>query len=283
MPSMNFDYTNFLKRQNALYLLKYQNDPIIVAENPTPIPGYSGHVPNYRSSLHEHRLVRSLVRCLDSPMKPTTATGFIKRQPLPELSNSPNKAWDKEGTESHKRRSKSAPPTTAHAKTDQKEQVFPESQQESGFKESNLTLSRIALMSAGSSDKVRSGQNELPTKTNQDSRHLNSNSLKNASNNSCGAAFKVFKPNRPAGYSETVYGSSFWFAWPEMTENNKSERSERHVRDRKLNRNDHVIYHKHEGVVPKYMGYVPGYKFRHGSTYGVLTCHATSLGKVHKL
>lgn len=38
------------------------------------------------------------------------------------------------------------------------------------------------------------------------------------------------------------------------------------------------VYDRHRGVVPKYGGYVPGLKFRYGSTFGQLTHNAREIG-----
>nr|XP_039272179.1 protein FAM166B-like [Styela clava] len=38
------------------------------------------------------------------------------------------------------------------------------------------------------------------------------------------------------------------------------------------------LYHVHSGLLPKYMGYVPGLKFRYGSTFGMLTYNAKEIG-----
>lgn len=38
------------------------------------------------------------------------------------------------------------------------------------------------------------------------------------------------------------------------------------------------IYHMKSGLLPKFMGYVPGLKFRYGSTFGMLTYNAKEVG-----
>nr|XP_002131361.1 uncharacterized protein LOC100186945 [Ciona intestinalis] len=38
------------------------------------------------------------------------------------------------------------------------------------------------------------------------------------------------------------------------------------------------IYHIKSGLLPKFMGYVPGLKFRYGSTFGMLTYNAKEVG-----
>lgn len=76
MPGLNINYTKFIREQNEKYIKKYGNDKITVEDNPQPINGYSGHVPTYRGSIYDQKVVRSLVRCLTSPMKPTTANGY---------------------------------------------------------------------------------------------------------------------------------------------------------------------------------------------------------------
>lgn len=38
------------------------------------------------------------------------------------------------------------------------------------------------------------------------------------------------------------------------------------------------LYHIDSGLLPKYMGYVPGLKFRYGSTFGMLTYNAKEIG-----
>uniref|UniRef100_H2Y9A6 Uncharacterized protein n=1 Tax=Ciona savignyi TaxID=51511 RepID=H2Y9A6_CIOSA len=38
------------------------------------------------------------------------------------------------------------------------------------------------------------------------------------------------------------------------------------------------IYHIKSGLLPKFMGYVPGLKFRYGSTFGMLTYNAKEIG-----
>ena len=307
MPGLNFDYTQFLKKQNALYLMKYQNDPVEVAYNPAQIAGYSGHIPNYRSNVHEQRMVRSLVRCLTSPTKPTTATGFkSKTNRLPDLKR-PSTAAAPIPTESKadqtrdvqkiaegisQKRAQTAPPATRHEKErldtslkpPSKSRLRQESPAPSNVTEGRLTPSRISMMSAGSSDTVRrdlarSAMLQSPEVENQRIDRPRSTT----STVSQHPVIKQAIPKHPTGYAHTLYGASYWYMWPgESTVSSKPVRPESYDRDRRLNRNDNVIYHKHEGILPKYMGYVPGYKFRHGSTYGVLTSHATNYGAVYK-
>ena len=322
MPGLNFDYTQFLKKQNALYLLKYQNDPVEVANNPAPIAGYSGHTPTYRSSIHKQRMVRSLVRCLTSPTKPTTAMGFtsdanrlpgLKRPstaaPLPQSKTSEAKMLEKVKEEAPvSKRAQTAPPASrldrkllgSASQPFQKSPTPGQSRKQSreslmtpappGDVEGSPIPSRISMMSAGSSDTFR---RDLLRSPSLHSLHPGTRPPTRRSNRPHSQASTVSErpvtqqtiSRYPNGYPQTLYGSSFWFMWP--GDNNSSAtkataRPESYAEDRKLNRYDDVIYHKHEGILPKYMGYVPGYKFRHGSTYGVLTSHAASYGAVYK-
>ena len=315
MPSLNFDYTQFLKKQNALYLLKYQNDPIEIAYNPGPIAGYSGHVPSYRSGVQEQRIVRSLVRCLTSPTKPTTATGFkSKTNRLPELRRpstaapvpQEKKADQKTNTkvaskEIPPKRAQTAPPTTRHeADRSKSPRKSPEDQKpqtpvtpQATPPPSRLTVerptpARISMMSAGSSDTVRRDLLRSPMirspelEDRPQTRRYRSRPNSTASTVSQRPLTQQAVSKHPTGYANTLYGASYWYMWPgEENVTSKADRPESYDRDRRLNRNDNVIYHKHEGILPKYMGYVPGYKFRHGSTFGVLTSHATSYGAVY--
>ncbi|CAK8685508.1 unnamed protein product [Clavelina lepadiformis] len=45
-----------------------------------------------------------------------------------------------------------------------------------------------------------------------------------------------------------------------------------------LDQKNSKVYHIHSGLLPKYMGYVPGLKFRYGSTFGMLTFNAKEVG-----
>lgn len=299
MPSLNFDYTQFLKKQNALYLLKYQNDPIQAPENPAPIAGYHGHVPTYRSSVHEQRMVRSLVRCLTSPTKPTTATGYkSKANQIPGLSR-PSTAAPKTIKEDDlvSKRAQTAPPDTRGLENKSPINASPSPQSfRTGIKPATAmsqlghqrpSPSRISMMSAGSSEKIRqetrSAPNFLPNPPRPQTRSAHSRTKSTASSISPRPMTRLPVSKHPTGYPQTLYGASYWFMWPEDAVSTKPlSRPNSYDEDRKLNRYDNVIYHKHEGALPKYMGYVPGYKFRHGSTFGVLTSHATNYGAVFK-
>ena len=298
MPSLNFDYTQFLKKQNALYLLKYQNDPIQTPENPAPIVGYHGHVPCYRSSIHEQRMVRSLVRCLTSPTKPTTATGYkSKANRLPELDR-PVTAKPQTSNEENRsaKRAQTAPPDTRSHESDKVVNPTPRSFQYevrtplsiNQKRQQTIPPSRISMMSAGSSEKIRkeirNTDNLIRKSSNRPvSCKTLSRPQSNASSLSQRPITRLPISRHPTGYPQTLYGASYWFMWPDdATLNKPFSRPESFHEDRKLNRNDNVIYHKHEGVLPKYMGYVPGYKFRHGSSFGVLTSHAASYGAAFK-
>ena len=319
MPKLNFDYTQFLKKQNALYLLKYHNDPIETAEFPAPIAGFSGHTPSYRSTIHEQRMIRSLVRCLNSPTKPTTVMGYQSEvNRLPGLkrpstaSASPRSKTTSEKTSKNKaskeiseiKRAQSAPLLTRQDRDPKVERGDSEQMCQEKRKSPVLSpkpsldrrtafleepdrpiVSRISMASAGSSDTVRK---ELlkASKLNSDRTitKTHDRSQSTASTVSQRPISRIPVSRYPTGYAQTLYGSSFWYMWPDEPSSNilPPTRPESYAEDRRLNRNHNVIYHKHEGVVPKYMGYVPGYKFRHGSTYGVLTSHATSYGAVYK-
>merc|ERR1712142_346050 len=79
---------------------------------------------------------------------------------------------------------------------------------------------------------------------------------------------KSAKKRHLEGHPLTLYGASYFYAWPDDVKRLGSQ-----PKERAFDRKNNIIYHKHEGVVPKYLGYVPGYKFRHGATYGVLTAN----------
>jgi len=282
MPSLNFDYTQFLKRQNALYLLKYQNDPVEVADNPAHINGYSGHVPSYRGSIHEQRAMRSLVRCLTSPMKPTTAMGYSTESNRnlkirPKTSKVEAKPQQIEGD---LRRAQSAPPPRP---TKEATDALPDAPAEPNVDSRRPNPSRLSMVSAGSSDTMRKEIDKVLTRSRQ-GQSMISRGDSRASSISYRQLERRAPAKHPAGYPQTLYGASYWFAWPDEQSRVgvPTERPKSNQLDRELGRNHDVIYHKHEGVLPKYMGYVPGYKFRHGATYGVLTVHAVRDGAVHR-
>lgn len=292
MPGLNFNYTKFLREQHEKYIKKYGDDPIKAEPNPQPIIGFSGHVPTYRGSIHEQRVVRSLVRCISSPMKPTTATGYRSKSRQfynPDDENSPrcvttrssgrtdseNPNTKAVGSDQVPERVMSAPAVITREKTQEKPNP-----------------ADIAMMAAGSSallKQQRAKTGRHPTNA-ISPRILTSRSSTRSSTSSL-APIKVHEPlpasKHPSGYPQTLYGSSYWYAWPGNTPRQKSSRGamrpDSYNIDRRLDRKDGVLYHKHEGIVPKYLGYVPGYKFRHGSTFGVLTVNATSDGLTHRL
>ncbi|XP_009861254.3 uncharacterized protein LOC104266530 [Ciona intestinalis] len=277
MPSLNYDYTQSLRRQNALYVLKY-SDPVKVAENPAPVIGYSGHVPSYRSSIHDQRVIRSLMRSLVSPMKPTTATGFVKA-----ASNLPKFEHEKkeETMTSLNKRARSAPVTLSGG--EQHEKTPPQSSRSIKSGQSVRVIpSKLAMMSAGGLDKM-SASRPHTAGVSQKVQHTISSRASSASSVSLRPITEEKPRKHPTGFPQTLYGASYWYAWKDEETKSAVTRPESYQRDRSLNRHNNVLYHKYEGVVPKYMGYVPGYKFRHGSTYGVLTVRATEAGVVHKL
>lgn len=304
MPGLNFDYTKFLREQNEKYIKKYGDDPIKADANPQPIIGYSGHVPSYRGSIHELRVVRSLVRCVSSPMKPTTATGYRSKS---------RQFYRPEDEDTSRRPSTKAslPSTTddnAKVKVDVKSsEVAPDrirsapaaiSRERDSGKEDRPRPSDISMMAAGSSALLKDGRprtaaapvinQKLPGETSRSNLSTRRSTRSSASSL---APLKIPEPpvipKRPTGYPQTLYGSSYWYAWPGDTPRPKGSKDDKRPdsfdRDRRLNRKDGVLYHKHEGMVPKYLGYVPSYKFRHGSTFGVLTVNATSHGLAHRL
>lgn len=313
MPSLNFNYTEFLRKQNEKYIKKYGDEPIKAESNPEPVIGFSGHVPSYRGSINELRVIRSLVRCISSPMKPTTATGYRSRSkqffrpeeedeiPIPvkeEKKFSPLKnsgATPENGK--GQGRAKSAPVTSTRHKNGQ---TVLGNDEAYNYTPSPVP-SHISMMSAGSASALRqlrsrpvtarpeyvrprfeSGKDEPPKAPTTASSFRSRDSVPSLRKSTPQIVSK-----HPTGYPQTLYGSSFWYTWPDQTTKfntpKERKRPDSFDHDRMLTRNDGVIYHKHEGVLPKYMGYVPSYKFRHGSTFGVLTVNATTQGVAHRL
>lgn len=292
MAGLNFNYTKFLREQHEKYIKKYGEEPIKADPNPQPIIGYSGHVPSYRGSLHEQRVIRSLVRCISSPMKPTTATGY----------RSKSRQFYNPDEENSSR----CVSTRSSSKTDSGKvngKVIDVSQVPGRVMSAQARISReqiqekpnpadIAMMAAGSSAMLKEQRPRTATNPANvtSARQVPSRSCVRSSASSL-TPLRVHEPlpvsKHPSGYPQTLYGSSYWYAWPGNTPRQKSSRGAKRPDsyniDRRLGRKDGVLYHKHEGIVPKYLGYVPGYKFRHGSTFGVLTVNATSDGLTHRL
>ncbi|XP_039272566.2 uncharacterized protein LOC120346801 [Styela clava] len=295
MPGLNFDYTKFLREQHEKYIKKYGDEPIKSTPNPDPINGYGGHVPYYRNSLHELQVVRSLVRCVSSPMKPTTATGYKSK-------SSRFYRPEDEDTLSQQGSNKSEHPKTPKSPTSSNRvRSAPAAISREGRPQDNRQPSphpsHISMLASGSSDMLkkeslrpRTAYSATRSKAKQEVK-LDRETPKSSSRLSDISVPPIKQPviiasKHPEGYPQTLYGASYWYAWPNdrpQTKESSRERPNSFAQDRRLTRKDGVIYHRHEGMVPKYLGYVPSYKFRHGSTFGVLTVNATHYSVANKL
>lgn len=117
------------------------------------------------------------------------------------------------------------------------------------------------------------------TKKEQSCSRINSRSSNNCSTRKAQSNkyFTHIKPNcNPRGNVHTTYGSSFFYEWPGSSGKNISsslydERKKALVEERKYDRKEGIIYRKYGCIVPKYNGYIPGMKFRHGFSFGALT------------